>query len=489
MLLVLFGCVSAPSPVSSEESTDDKDKPPSWVAKRPEDDSTYKYFVGSGTSNTGDQAEAKSIAGGEIYSAIQRFMGVDVKSISIAENRASLDEFKTSITQIVTQEGSARVAGFEIVESWADAKRKPAVTIHLLARYNKQELAKEKKRQEELLREELESIAGPEREGRESVAAGRYYDGAKEFLIAASNALNSKLENTDIRFKRNLDQAVAAIDQINLIKLNDNIEGMVGQKLPEPLKIKVSSGPSESDSGIPNVNLRVIYRELHRSSGKLRPRETEITTDQEGFASFQHPIPSFVGRSEVTLALILDLTLEGLDKATTGQQELVENLAEVVARKKVQYRLDFSSGAKEIKTGILLLEYDSEENLTGFTEGTSALKSALYDFDLAGLTVSPRDVDGKSDLELGAFLSEKFGNQVERIIFGTVRIVSFRKSGNKTVAKAAGTVQVIEAATGSILYSSQREKSGLGDDERSASLNAYKSIGSQLGKEIRNNLK
>ena len=67
--------------------------------------------------------------------------------------------------------------------------------------------------------------------------------------------------------------------------------------------------------------------------------------------------------------------------------------------------------------------------------------------------------------------------------------MSFRKSGKKIFAKASGSVQVIEAATGSILFSSQREKSGLGDDEASASLNAYKSVGKQLGKEIRNNLK
>ena len=105
IIAVLTGCVSGPSPVRSEENKTDTGKPPEWTVKRPEDDSTFKYFVGSGTSQTGDQAEARSIAAGEIYSAIQRYIGVDVTAITIAENRASLDSFKTDITQTITQEG------------------------------------------------------------------------------------------------------------------------------------------------------------------------------------------------------------------------------------------------------------------------------------------------------------------------------------------------------------------------------------------------
>jgi hypothetical protein len=485
-LVALTGCVSGPSTVRSEENK--PDEPPQWVLKSPEDDSTYKYFVGTGTSKTGDTAEARSIAAGDIYSAIQRYIGVDVSAITIAENRASLDSFKTDITQTITQEGSARVAGFETFESWADHRRKPAVTIYLLARYSKIELAKEKKRQEELLKEEIEAIEGPEREGKALVSSGKYYEGAKEFLIAASNALNSKLANADIRFKRNIDQAARAVDAISLVKINDNISGLVGQELPEPLRIKAVAGASESDPGIPDVKLKVSYRELHRPSGNMRPKTSEITTDSSGYAEFEHPVPSFVGGSDVTVSLILNTELEGLDKAPSSQQELVENLEEMVVRKKAVYKLTFTSAAKSIKTGILMIDYDSEGNIVGINQSASALKSSLYDFNLTSLGVSPSELVGKNEFEIASLLTSRFKGQIERIIFGTVRIVDYRKSGNKVIAKASGTVQVLQTSTGNILMTGQREKSGLGNDNAGAASSAFKSMGQQLGTEIRNNL-
>ncbi len=489
VIAVLTGCVSGPSPVRSEENTPDSAKPPEWIVKRPEDDSTYKYFVGSGTSQTGDQAEARSIAAGEIYSAIQRYIGVDITAITIAKNKASLDSFKTDITQSITQEGSARVAGFETVEAWTDQRRKPAVTLFLLARYNKAELAKEKLRQEELLREELESIEGPEREGNALVAEGKYYDGAREYLVAASNALNSKLDNADIKFKRNIDQAIRAVDAISLVKLNDNITGLAGAELEEPLMVKVVAGATEADPGVPNVKLKVSYRELHRPSGNLRPKTAEITTDDRGFAEFEHPVPEFVGESDVTVSLLLDTDLEGLDRASMDHQQAVENLAERIVRKKAVFKLTFTSQAKSIKTGILMIDYDSEGNITGISQSASTLKSSLYDFSLNVLSVSPSDLAGKSDFEITALLKSRFAGQVDRIIFGTVRITSYQKSGNKTLAKASGSVSVLETSSGNILMSAQREKSGLGNNEEGAASSAFKEMGKLLGTQIRNNLK
>jgi len=147
--LILSGCVSGPSPAGGDEpSSTDTESPPSWVSDRPEDDARYKYFVGTGTSQEGDTAEARRIAAGDILSAIQRFIGVDVSVVTIAENRATLDSFQADITQTLVQEGAARVAGFEIVESWADRSREPALTLYLLARYEKGELLEEKRRQE-----------------------------------------------------------------------------------------------------------------------------------------------------------------------------------------------------------------------------------------------------------------------------------------------------------------------------------------------------
>lgn len=502
ILLLASGCVSGPPTVSEErtkngsDSNDshDNDKnnegaPPDWVLNRPQDDATFKYFVGSGSSDRGDQAEARSIAGGDMYSSIQRYIGVDVASVTESKARASLDSYKTSITQTITQTGAARVAGFEITKTWVDEHRKPAVTVYVLGRYKKLELQKEKANQEKLRDEALRAITGPEKIGLELVTQGKYYDAAKSFITAASNALNSKLPNKDIRFKRNIDHTLDAVDHINLVKLNDNLSGLVGNPLPEALRLKAASGGTATSQGIPNVKLEVTYRKFHKPTGKMRPESREITSDQDGYASFEHPIPAFVGSSSVAVSLILDTTVENLDEAPESQRELVDGLEERIARKKVVFKLQITSNAKNIKTGILIIDYESGGELAGITESSSAVKSALAGFNLTVLSLTRGEIFGKGEAELMDYLKGKFGNQVERILFGTVRIVSTSKSGKKILAKAAGTVQVLETKSGSILFTSQKQKSGMGNTEPAAVSSAYKSIGKLLGRDIRNNLK
>ena len=486
VLLVASGCVSGPTSVRSDEKPESV---PDWVLTRPQDDATYKYFVGSGTSNGGDQAEARSIAGGDIYGAIQRFIGVDVSSVTESKAKASLDSYKTSITQTVTQKGAALVVGFEITQTWIDERRKPAVTVYILARYDKKELAKEKARQEKLRDEALKAIEGPEAEGLELTAQGRYYEAAQSFITAASNALNSRLENKEIRFKRNIDHALDAVDRINLVKLNDNLQGMVGQPFPEALRLKVTSGATASDPGVPGVKLEVGYREFHKPTGKMRPKSTEITTDESGYADFEHPVPDFVGESEIRVALILDAAIEGIAGAPQSQKELVNGLEERIARKRAIVQIQISSDAKNIKTGVIVIDYDSEGNLAGITESSSSLKSILYDFNLMDLSLNRSEISEKNEADLSTYLKEKYGDKVERVLLGTIRITGFTKSGSRVLAKATGTVQVIDMKTGSTLLTSQKLKNGMGNTEGSAASQAYKEIGKLFGQDIRNNLK
>jgi len=237
------------------------------------------------------------------------------------------------------------------------------------------------------------------------------------------------------------------------------------------------------------VTLRVSYRELHAPTGRIRPREAEITTDEEGYAVFTHPVPSFVGTSPVIVSLLLNATVEGLSGAPASQRELVDRLEQAVARKRVRFTLTFTSNAKEIRTGVLSIDYRTGGEIAGLTQSASGLRSALHDFNLASLTVARDELAERSDLELVELLRSRFSAAVDRIILASVRIVSTRESGGRTLAKASGTVQVLEVETGAVLYTARREKNGLGVDAWSAAANAYTNMGQVLGEQIRNNLR
>jgi len=481
LLAALFvGCAGGPR---SQEPV------PDWVLSPPQSDDTYAYFVGYGTSAPGDTAEAREIATATMLDEIMRFIGVRVTSETTAEARGSVDDFRSDITQVVTQTGAGRVMGFTIADTWTDFSKPPAATVYILGRYDRDQLLEEKARIEALFIEEDEAISVPEGEGKSLASQGRYYEAAVKFINAAGAALVSEVANADIKYKRNMDQAMEAVEGISLIKLNDNMEGMAGEPLPDPLVLKIVNGSGYDDPGVPDATFLVSYPEFHKPSAKMRYRETELKSDQEGFASFVHPIPEFVGSAKVFFSLDLSSYLRVLSPAEDEngeKRDLLDGLEELLGRKKATFQFEVASNAQNIKTGVFLLDYDMEGAPVGSTETSNALASELADYDLMRLAV--KEPANMAEDELLAELKDKYGSQVRRIIIGSVRIVSTGESGKKYLAKASGTVRVVDVATGDLLFTDQAEKSGLGNTEKEAVAQAYKEIGKLLGKKIRNNL-
>jgi hypothetical protein len=482
LLVILFlaaGCAGGPQVKESQ--------PPEWVLTQPTDDETYAYFVGYGTSGSGDMAEARNIATAAMLDEILRFLGVRVTSETTAEARGSLDSFKADITQIVRQTGAAKITGFTITDTWADKRKEPAVTLYVLGRYDRKELLKEKENIEKLFIEEDRAISVPESEGKSLAAERRYYEAAIKFITAAGAALKSKVGNADIKYKRNLDQAMESIENINLIKLNDNIEGMAGEELPELITLKVVDGADRSDHGIPGASLIISYQELNKASGKMRFKETEMKSDENGVAAFRHPIPEFVGSSRVSFSLDLSSYLRILDSAEGIQRDQVDGLEELLVRKKATFIISAVSNAQNILTGVFIMDYNKAGEPAGTQSTSNALVSELSEFRLTTMTLTGSE--GKSEAYIIGELKKKYGDRVERLLIGTVRIVEIKKSSGKFLAKAAGSVKVLEIATGDLLFSDQMEKSGLGNNEDDASSRAYKEIGKLLGKSVRNNLR
>jgi hypothetical protein len=447
------------------------------------------YFRGAGTSAGGDLAEANQIATGDLFADIIRFMGVQITSETTAKAKGGLDSFQTEVEQAVRQKGSARLAGFDINETWLDERRPPAVTTHLLAKYSKQEFLKEKARLEALSKEKEEAIAGPEREGKKLEAEARYYEAAIQFMLAAAAAYKSDIENAPIKFKRNIDQAMGAVEKINLLKLNDNLTSLIGKEFPEPFKLKIVTGGTSTDPGVPNVALRVSYTAYHAPSAKMQFLEANMKTDATGLLQFQHPIPQFVGNSQVHISMDLSSYIDALDSVPKEQQGLVEGLETLLVKKKVSFAFTVNSNAKNIKTGVLLIDYDENGNIRGVTETTGALQSVLIDFSLLTISKSAAVLKDQSETDIYELLKQEYQGKAERIILGSVKVLNYTERSGKYFAKATGSVKVFELATDSIVYTSTKEKSTMGNSQSEAAGQVFKELGKTLGSDIKNNLK
>jgi len=486
LFILLFGCAT-----TSQKSINSNAvrKPPDWVFTPPSPDNQYMYFTGSGTSRTGDIAEGERIAGGVVLDAIMRYLGVEITSKTTAVAKGSLDSFKTDITETLVSKSSGRITGLKVSDRWVERKA-GAVTVYLLVKYNRIELLKEKKRIEKLFKEKIEAVSEPEKKGDELTERKSYYRAAIEYIEASAAAFKSGIENADVKFERTVNKAKAALANISIIKLNDNLTGFAGKALKEPFKVKVVSGTTREDTGIPDVGIKVTYKVLTKRDRK-RIKSVLIKTDKNGYASFLHPIPQFVGSGNVTMMVDITSYLGMLEGVPVKLQDMVDSLSEAAAKQKVVFHFNISSFAKNIATGIVVADLDASGKPIKETETENGLLGIMTGagFKVSSLPIKSWKIIGKSDNTVISMLSGVSGGKVKRVVFGYGKISGYEQDKETVIVKVTGTVKVVDLSTGDILLSVDKTKSALGSNASTALSTAFYKLGEDLGKELVNKLR
>ncbi len=480
-LFLMFSCTTVKSGTSAQVVSK---KPPAWVSNPPMSDTTYIYFTGVGTSKSGDPAEAESTARNAIISEILKYIGVEVTSKTTAVAKGSLNSFKASITEKLTSKSSGRITSLEISDRWIDRRGKE-VTVYLLARYNKVELEREKKRLQKLFQERIEAISKPEREGKTLVSRGEYFAGLIKFIEASLAAGNSNVDNAQVKFERNINNAKAALSKINLIKLNDNLKGYVGKPFKDAFMLKVASGTTEKSKGIEGVSIRVSYYVLSKS-GRKRVKTVTLKTDRRGIVAFKYPIPDFVGKSTVTMALDISSYLSQLDNLAPKFRSYVDSLEELALKKRVTFYFETISYARLIPMGVVVADTDAsgkpiEQNETenGMLNVFSSAKFNIRDVD-----VDRWSVTALSDRKLIALFKRKANGKIKRVVYGFAKISGYEQDKNMTVVKVSGTVKVVDLEKDEVLLTVSKNKSAIGSKVSTALSTAFRKLGEDLARAI-----
>ncbi len=483
-VFLLFLLISCATVGLGSSAKTEKSKPPSWVYSPPESDDTYAYFTGAGTSKTGDLAEAESTARNAIIDEILRYIGVEVTSKTTAVAKGSLDSFKASITEKLTSKSSGRITSLEISDRWID-KRGKGVTVYLLARYNRAELEKEKKRLQRLFEERVEAISRPEKEGKALVAKGEYFAGVIKFIEASLAAGNSNVDNARVKFERNINNAKAALSMINLIKLNDNLKGYVGKPFNEPFMLKVVKGTTKNSKGISGVSIRVSYYVLSKT-GRKRVKSVTLKTDKNGIVAFKYPIPDFVGKSTVTMSLDLYSYLNQLDNLPPKFRNYVDGLEELVLKKRVVFYFETSSYARVVPMGVVVADTDASGKPIEQNETEDGMLSVFGNarFNIKDIDVDKWSVTALPDRKLIPLLKKKAGDRVKRVVYGFAKISGYEREKDVTVVKVSGTVKVVDLEKGEILLTVSKNKSAIGSKVSTALSTAFRKLGEDLAREI-----
>ena len=459
---VLLSCAGAPS----------AKKAPAWTLQTPPPDSTYTYFVGYSDAAAGQTAQATDAATAGLIAEIMRYIGVTISAESSATAKATVDSFQSDMVQTVRQSSTSRVAGFQVAEKYV-AERKDGLTVYILGRFETKALEGERRRIAAVFQEKIDAVARPEAEAKALLSAGDAAGAAKKFIEAAAAASGSDIENSAIKFERNLNAAKDAVSRLSLAKLNDRLQASAGTPFAEPFRVAVrsSAGPV---SGVPVI----VSHQARLANGRMVTRNVSLVSGSDGVVSFSHPTPEFVGKATLTVRLDLSAATEPLYGVPDGFRSMVAGLEDEIAAKRVSVEYSVVSAAKSIPTAVLIVDMDSSGAAAVGTT-SSALVSALASNGFAVMT-APLGADavaGKDDASVLASAKAGLGPAVKRFVYGTARIASVRDDNGQKITTVTADVRVVELATGKLLYSSTKQASAVSANEREAVESARRQLG------------
>jgi len=471
-LLLNLACASTPAVSAPATPQASENKAPAWTLNTPPPSGGYTYFVGYADGPENGEAQATDNATAGLINEIMRYIGVTISAQSTATAKSTLDSYQADLVQTVKQSSNNRVSGFQIAEKYV-AKRSGGVTVYILGKYATKDLEAEKQRIAAVFQEKIDAVAVPEAEGKKLLAQGDAINAVKKFIDAASAASGSDIDNASVKFERNINNAKEALGRITIEKLNDRLQSSVGVKFPSPFRAAVKS----DGKPLPQVSLVVGYQS-RLANGRMTTKTANITTDNDGVASFDHPSPDFVGKATLTMRLDLSAAMESLYNINDKFSPLVSGLDDAIAEKRVSFEYSVISKAREIPTAVVIVDLDASGNPIGGTTSAALLQTLSKNgFKVSSAPLQADALVGKDDPAVLQAAKTALGNRAERLVFGTTKIVSVKDDRGQKIVTVSAEVKALDLATGQILYSAIKQVPAIASTEKEAADSARRQLG------------
>ena len=475
-VIAFASCASAPG----------KSVPP-WVLSVPQADATTTWFTGSSSVAGRDVAMADEQATADLVASIMRYIGAKVTVDSTAVAKATVDSYQTDITQSVKTAADNRVAGFSIKDRYiAWDPKLGRSTVYILAAYRTADLETEKKRIAAAFAERTDAVAVPEAEGDAFRAQGRDWDALGRYVTAAIAASGSDITNADLKLRRNLDKALASVATLRVSVTPPAGSAYVGSAWPGAFVIHVENG--SSGLPVPGAALFVSYPRLQ--GPRIGQHTVSSITDAAGSASFQPPPPDFVGKGTFTVGVDFSAWTNQLDGLPAQWNASTSALREAFAAAKTDLRVSVGSRASVYPIAVSIVD-EGQDGRPVADQGTaSALIEALSraGFNASALSLDPALI-ARGDVGAIRAAASSQGTTAPRLAYGEAKVLSSRQDGGTWIVSVGASVKVIELSGGRLLWSGERQASGLGGDEATALRAAFRTLGATtIGKDLLANL-
>ncbi|GAB1484620.1 hypothetical protein MASR2M78_34380 [Treponema sp.] len=225
-------------------------------------------------------------------------------------------------------------------------------------------------------------------------------------------------------------------------------------------------------------------------NGRLTTKVATIQTGADGIASFEHPLPDFIGKGTLSMRIDLGSATESLYGIPDKYLSLVAGLEDEINTKRINFEYSVVSKARSIPMAVLIVDADSSGAISIGTS-SSALLQVLsqngFVVRAAGMTADA--ISGKDDASVLAEARVTLRGKAERFAYGTTRVVSVKDDRGQKIVSVSAEVKVVELASGRILYSSIKQVPGVASSEKEAVEAARRQLGQKtLGEDLASSL-
>ena len=470
ILLVFSGCVSSQGA-------------PSWVRSTPEDTAQSAYFTGLGSSDSGDEAEAKNQAVYSMVGEVTRYLGVRISSEVSVNAKDTLEEFQSTIEQSIRESSKARLEEFRIADQYIE-RSNGKVTVYLLGEYDRQALEKEKKRIQQVFAEQQQAVSGPEGEGDALASRGQNFKAAVKYMEAAGAAARSDLDNKDIKFERNINKAKAAFAGMEINVVNTSFTGMQNEALPEFRVIVTNT------DGIPQEGavLRITYRELG-DRNRFQTKTGQILTGPDGTGGVHLPVPAFIGEEMLRVSFDIRGNMDTFLSLDDSYIEMAEGIEIAANSKKLEYSYRVVSPLAGMRVVVAARDLDSGGAVIDPSQVSVGMMEVLGSADFI-VTKTDVKLNGTAASEMAGEAVKASGVTNGRVMLGEAKVVEFSQEDGKTLVKVSGTGYLVDIASGSILYTTADfQKNAIGSSTQAALVSAFRQLGKLIAEDLVNNLR
>ncbi|KPJ89054.1 MAG: hypothetical protein AMS17_03330 [Spirochaetes bacterium DG_61] len=466
-------------------------KTPSWITDIPEEKSYY-YFVGTSVDSESYDAGKKS-ALNDALSQVVGMIGLKVSSSSTIEERYFAEQYTTIISAELYSEGRAKLQDAEIREIYYEQHRRKDgsefVRVWALLKYSKSEIKKEQERLKEILALKYGELTRLEEKASNALQKGMLFDAIVAHLNAASAALN--IDDGEVLFDRNMNRAGEILARIRFKKFQEDQVGWVGRALEKPLQLQVYFLEGEQVIPVPDVPVRFSYRIPRKNRAGYKYQVVNATTDSRGFAAFSvDQVYEVSDHNRVDARMDLGPYIEQMRSVPDALIDRVKTIEDILATKRAVFTFRSDTFAREIRTAVYFMQLDQDGTLLPKPVTAPAVYEILYDkrFLIRVLDVSPGSFLNKPEDVILQKLLEGAGKGVQRILFGSVRILEYDMLSGFHTVRAEAKVTLYDRESGDVLRTWQITRSATGATKLLAGNNVLSEAGKSLGEMISNTM-